>query len=137
MNHRVGRTVFAVFVGLLVAALSYQWITNPDGRIERELQEQVVQASREILRAVTASDSLEIVDPLAANRKVGKAYVYREGDGWAVSGYYRRGDGSPWYPYLMALNSELALTSLKVQDNDPQLLERAASDNAIELPGEQ
>ena len=136
MNHRIGRTVFATVVGLLVAVLSYQWITNPDGRTERLLQERVVEASRGILRATIGEDALEIVDPLAANRKVGKAYVYREGGGWAVSGHYRRGDGDRWHPYLMALDSELELTALKVGDDDPELLERAAGSAVIELLGD-
>tara|TARA_R110002096_G_scaffold22547_6_gene72278 strand:- start:12162 stop:12569 length:408 start_codon:yes stop_codon:yes gene_type:complete len=133
MNHRVGRVIFAVAVGLIVATLSYRWITNPAGRIERELQVQVVEASRDRLRGVVAGHGLEIVDSLAPNRKVGKAYIYPEGNDWTVSGYYRRGDDDQWHPYLMTLDAELALIALKIQDNDPGLVRQAASDPRIEM----
>lgn len=133
MNHRIGRTVFAVSIGLIVAVLSYRWITNPAGRIEREQQVQVVEASRDRLRAVVAGHSLEIVDTLAPNRKVGKAYIYPQGDNWTVSGYYRRGEADRWHPYLMLLNAELALVSLKMQDDEPMLLQDSASDPRIEI----
>ena len=133
MNHRIGRTVFAVSVGLIVALLSYRWITNPAGRIEREQQIQVVEASRDRLRDVISGHTLEIVDTLAPNRKVGKAYIYPQGNNWTVSGFYRRDEADRWHPYLMLLNAELALVSLKVQDDEPQLLQDSASDPRIEI----
>ena len=48
-NHRIGGLVFAFGVGLLVAFLSYQWITDPAPRLERQLQEATVMAAREQL----------------------------------------------------------------------------------------
>ena len=89
--------------------------------------------SRDRLTAVIGTRSLEFVDPLAPNRKVGKVYVYREGGGWAISGYYRRGDGDRWHPYLLYLSAGLEIRSLKIQDQDPTLLNRAAADPAIEV----
>ena len=133
MNHRIGRTAFAIIVGLLVASLSYRWITNPEGREERALQVSVVESSRSLLKSVLANDSIEIVDPMAPNRKAGKVYVYPEGDGWAVSGYYRRAEGDRWHPYLMMLSPDRELTSLKVQDRDRQLVERANTDPLLEV----
>ena len=133
MNHRIGRTAFAIIVGLLVASLSYRWITNPDGREERALQVSVVESSRSLLKSALANDSIEIVDPMAPNRKAGKVYVYPEGDGWAVSGYYRRAEGDRWHPYLMMLSPDRELTSLKVQDRDRQLVERANTDPLLEV----
>ena len=133
MNHRIGRAVFALGTGLLVAYLSFNWITSPEGRLERAAQEAAVMESRDHLTAVVGARSLVFVDPLAPNRKVGKVYVYREGDGWAISGFYRRGDADSWHPYLLYLGAESDITSLKIQDSDPALLQRAAADPAIEV----
>ncbi len=133
MNHKIGRVVFAVAVGLLVATFSYRWITNPDGREQRILQVGVVESSRTHIRALVDSGSLEIVDPVSPNRKVGKVYVYPDGEAWSVSGFYRRGEGDRWHAYLMALDAELALLSLKIQDSEPGLLERAALDPLLEI----
>lgn len=133
MDHRIGRGVFALLVGLLVAGLSYQWITNPDGREQRVIEEAVVAASREELKLIIESDSLDIVDPLSPNRKVGKVYVYPEGENWAVSGYYRRGEGDRWHPFLMHLASDRSMSKLKLQDRDQRLIERAASDPMLEI----
>jgi len=133
MNHRIGRIVFVFVIGLLVASFSYRWITNPEGRVERALQESVVGASRGHLRSAVGTDSLEIVDPLAPNRKAGKVYIYAEGDGWAVSGYYRRDENDRWHPYLMTLNTDQSLRFLKLKDRDQQLVERAASDPLLEI----
>lgn len=131
MNHRIGRLLFALAVGLGVAVLAFQWITNPQPRAEREREEQVVQVSRSLLATIVASDGLEIVDPLAPNRKLGKVYVYAEEPGWAVSGYYRRGEGDFWHPYLMTMTEDLKLFRLKVQD--PALSARASGDPMIEV----
>lgn len=131
MNHRVGRAVFSLVVGLAVAVFSYRWITNPAPRIERAQEEQVVQVSRSLLTTTVGSDALEIVDPLAPDRKVGKVYVYSEGPGWAVSGYYRRDEADRWHPYLVNLSQDLALVRLKVQD--AELAGRVADEPALEI----
>ncbi len=133
MDHRIGRFAFATIIGLLIASLSYQWITNPEGREERETQVSVVEASRLLLESIVAIEALEIVDPLAPNRKVGKVYVYPEDSGWAVSGFYRRGEGDRWHPYLMMLGPESGLVSLKVQDRDQHLAVRAETDPLLEI----
>ena len=116
MNHRVGRSVFALVVGLVVAYLSHEWITNPESRALRQAEERAVLAARELLVARVGTDSLEIVDPLAPRRKVGKVYVYAESPGWAVSGYYRRDDGDAWHPYLVYLAEDLTPHSFKAED---------------------
>ena len=133
MNHRVGRISFALLVGLIVAFSSYRWITDPGGREERALQVTVVEASRSRLRSETGLESIEIVDTLAPNRVVGKAYVFPEGEGWSVSGFYRRDDNDRWHPYLMSLTVDLTLVSLKVQDRDPELARRANSSPVLEV----
>ena len=131
MNHRIGRVLFALLVGLAVAVFSFKWITDPNPRGERARQEQVVQISRSLLSSMVESASLEIVDPLAPNRKVGKVYVFAEAPGWAVSGYYRRSGEDRWHPYLMRLTENLDLHRLKVQDE--ALAERAAADATLEI----
>jgi hypothetical protein len=131
MNHRIGRVIFAFGIGLVVAFYSYQWITNPEPRAERAAEEQVVERSRIELRSLLAEDSLEIVDPLSPDRKIGKVYVYAEGPGWAVSGYYRRGEQDPWHPYLMTLTDDLEFVRLKAKDS--LLLNQAAGDARLEV----
>ena len=116
MNHQIGRWVFALGVGVLVAFLSYRWITNPEPRIERQQQVEVVMVARESLVTATGIESAEIVDPLEPDRKVGKVYIYRAGDGWEVSGFYRRNEDDKWHPFLMVLDATPAMTNLKVQD---------------------
>lgn len=131
MNHRIARLVFAFGVGFLVAWLAFRWITNPAPRLERQLEEAVVTIARQHLSDTLALAELEIVDPLAPNRKVGKSYVYRAGAGWEVSGYYRRGDSDSWHPFLMSLDDSEALGNLKVRDT--AFAERARTDPRLDV----
>ena len=133
MNHRIGRLLFGFVVGLLVAVFSFQWVTDPGRRVERALQESVVVTARDVLEAALAVGKLEVVDPLAADRRVGKSYVYRTAGGWEVSGYYRRSDNDRWHPYLMRLDNSMALAQLKVRDPDPALVDRAADQLQLEV----
>lgn len=131
MNHRIARLAFGLGVGLIVAFMAFKWITNPEPRAERQLEETVVAASRQHLGATLASASVELVDPLSPERKVGKTYVYRAGDGWEVSGYYRRDENDRWHPYLMTLDASNAMTHLKVQDS--MLRESGAQNELLEI----
>ncbi|NNC76802.1 MAG: hypothetical protein HKN77_02500 [Woeseiaceae bacterium] len=108
--------------------MSYRWITNPQKQLEREQQERAVLLSRTILATRLQLPDLQIVDALAANRKVGKAYIYPAQIGWEISGYYRRDDNDRWHPYLMSLSAENELTLLKVQDMDARLAQLASED---------
>lgn len=114
--HRVGRLVFGFAVGLLAAFLSYRWVADSGGRAERALQERVVLASRQHLTATLAIGELEVVDPLAPDRVVGKVYVYPADSGWQVSGFYRRDARDLWHPYLATLHDSLQLAHLKISD---------------------
>lgn len=131
MNHQTGRLLFGIGVGVLVALGAYQWITNPAPRAERQREESVVVVSRRLIETTLAIGVLELVDPLAPNRIVGKSYVYRSNDGWDVSGYYRRNAGDLWHPYLMELDSELTLKHLKI--SDPGLVGTAADRPYLEI----
>ena len=131
MNHRVARLLFGFGVGLIVAVLAFKWITNPAPRAERRLEETVVLAARHNLQVALSFGDVEVVDPLAPNRKIGKSYVYRAGDGWEVSGYYRRGEGDRWHPFLMSLDDSRKLVRIKVQDGG--LVERATTDPLLEV----
>jgi len=130
MNHRIGRLVFAFSVGLIVAVLSYKWITNPAPRAERALEEATVAMARQHLQDTVADNDLEFVDPLSPDREVGKAYVYRAAIGWEVSGYYRRGDGDRWHAFLIGISSSNEMVSLKVQD--AALVEQARDNPLLE-----
>ncbi len=131
MNHRIGRVIFVTLFSAAVAWYSYQWITDPTGRAERALQENVVETARVRVADAIGRTELEFVDPLAPQRKVGKVYVYRKDNGWEVSGYYRRGANDAWHPWLLAMDASLARTHLKVQD--ASLQDRAAADPALEI----
>lgn len=131
MNHRIGRALFAAVVGLGVAVWSYQWITDPSGREERAEQEQTVLAARAVLAEVTQLENIEIVDPIAPQRKVGKVYVYRSESGWEVSGYYRRGEEDQWHPYLMRLATDRTLLNVRVKD--PGLPEQVVANPKLEI----
>jgi len=133
MNHRAGSVVFGVAIGLLVAVLSYQWLTDSSRRVERSKEVIVVELSRGILHDRLGIHDLQIVDALAPQRKVGRVYVYPRENGWDISGYYRRNDDDRWHPFLMALNAELSLSSLKVRDSDNNLAQRAATDPLFEV----
>ncbi len=131
MNHRIGRLLFAFGIGLIVAVAAFKWITNPAPRLERQLQEAVVMTAREHLATATGLAGLEIVDPVAADRKVGKSYIYRAGEGWEVSGHYRRSEEDQWHPFLMALDASSSMTHLRVQDGS--LADRARENELLEL----
>lgn len=132
-KHRTGSIIFGLAVGSLVAILSYQWLTNPQNRQEREQQERVVLLSRSILAARLQLTDPQIVDALATNRRVGKVYIYPVAAGWEVSGYYRRDDSDRWHPYLLSISQQDELLKLKVKDKDPQLQVLARTDPLIEL----
>jgi hypothetical protein len=131
MNHRIGRLLFAFGIGLIVAVAAFKWITNPAPRLERQLQEAVVMTAREHLATATGLAGLEIVDPVAPDRKVGKSYVFRAGEGWEVSGHYRRSEEDRWHPFLMALDASPSMTHLRLQDGS--LADRARENELLEL----
>lgn len=133
MNHRKGSLLFAVAVGIIVALLSYRWISDPAPKMERERQEHAVVESRRLLAATLSISDLELVDPLAPNRKVGKVYIYPAADGWEISGFYRRGENDRWHPYLMSLSQSLALESIKVRDSEVALVDRAENNPKLNV----
>jgi hypothetical protein len=133
MGRPPGSLVFGIAVGLVVAVLAYRWITAPEMRKQRVLEEAVVAEARLLLADTLEVTDPEIVDPLAPKRSVGKSYVYPAAQGWEVSGYYRRNAGDEWHAYLMALDKELALLKLKVKDDDPAIAQLAARDATLEV----
>jgi hypothetical protein len=129
INHRVMSLVFAFGVGLLVSFGSYQWITNEQRGAERAVEEAVVRESRLILESyVGRSTEIEISDPLNRVRAAGKVYIYPIGNGWEVSGHYRRVGERRWNAYLMSLDAESRLVSLSVEDARADLVGIAADD---------
>lgn len=126
---RLAGFILALTAGVGLALYAYHRVTDPAPTIQRQQEEAIVLAARDILRDyVAVSGQLEIVDPLAKNRVAGKVYIYPAEDGWAVSGHYRRAPAAHWRPWLMALDASGTLVLLKVQDDDPLVLARAASD---------
>jgi hypothetical protein len=125
--------MFAVVVGVVVALLSYRWISDPAPKIERERQEHAVAESRRLLADTLSIRNLELVDPLEPNRKVGKVYIYPIADGWEISGHYRRDENDRWHPYLMALSQSLALEAIKVRDSEVALVERAKNNPKLSV----
>ena len=133
MNHRKGSLTFAAIVGIVVALLSYRWISDPAPKMERERQELAVTESRRLLADTLSISDLELVDALAPNRRVGKVYIYPIADGWEISGYYRRRENDRWHPYLMSLSHSLELETIKVRDSEAALVERAEKDPKLSV----
>jgi len=131
MNHQITRLIFAFGIGIVVAVFAYRWIIDPAPRAERVMQESVVAAARNLLEQTLEIGTLEVVDPLAPDRKIGKTYVFPAAQGWEVSGYYRRDDIDLWHPYLMTLDDSLQLTHLKV--SDPVLFDRVNDKPLLEV----
>lgn len=128
-----GSLLFGLAVGLVVAVIAYRWITSPEMRSQRLLEEAVVAESRLLLTDRLQLPDPEIVDPLAPKRSVGKTYVYPAEHGWEVSGFYRRNAGDDWHAYLIQLDAERRLLHLRVQDDDPVIRRLAARDAALEV----
>ena len=133
MERRPGSLVFGLATGLLIAIISYRWMTVPDLSSGRLLEESVVADSRRVLALRLRLDAPEIVDPLAPRRSVGKAYVYPAAGGWEISGYYRRNATDEWHAYLLRLDAGRRLLGLRVRDGDPQVAELARLDPALDV----
>ena len=126
-GQRVGGIVFALAVGMAVAVYGYLRVTDPQPRIERQREEAIVQQASDALRvALGARNDLQIVDPLNPNRVAGKTYVYPDGGGWEVSGYYRHGDDGLWNPWLMRLDQDGSLVQVTVRDASGEIDELAS-----------
>jgi hypothetical protein len=128
LNHRILRLVVAFAFGLVMAYGSYQWITDTERSDRRAEEERVVLASRDILRDYIGASDLELSDPLDRVRAAGKVYIYPTDAGWEVSGHYRRAGEKTWHDFLLTLDAEAALLSLRVNDDDPDLANLAQSD---------
>jgi len=133
-RHRILRLSFALAAGLALAWLAWESDPDPETRQMRKQEEAVVLEARRLLREqVAAGSALEIVDPLAPAREIGKVFVYPAREGWEVSGYYRRVGARRWHPWLMHLSADRSLLELAVQDDEPALAERAASDERLKV----
>lgn len=128
VNHRILRLVVAFGVGLALSLYAYQRVTDPRPGMQRAEEEAVVQAARAILQSYVQHRDLQIVDPLAPDRQVGKVYIYPSDVGWDVSGHYRRHAADPWHPYLMQLDPMSGLVGLSVKDGDAHLRRKASED---------
>ncbi|MFQ5546804.1 MAG: hypothetical protein ACE5FV_00820 [Woeseia sp.] len=123
IDHDIVRPVVALVIGLLLAVYVYRLVTDPEPALRKARQEAVVMASRDILRSYVAPDAtIQIVDPVSPDRKVGKVYIYPSATGWEVSGHYRRDDGDRWHPFLLVMNAGEELESLKVRDSNDRLI---------------
>ena len=91
----------------------------------------VVEMARSHLGTALSLADLELVDPLLPDRKVGKAYVYRDGNGWQVSGFYRRDARDLWHPFLLTMDKNLVLEHLKI--SDAALLDEFSGSDRVEV----
>lgn len=132
--HRAARILVSLAVGLGVSFYAFHRVTDVEPGQQRAREEAAVGSARAIVgRYVVAESELQIVDPLAPNRAIGKVYVYPAGSGFEVSGYYRRDEADKWHPFLMRLGPDSSLVGLSVRDNDAALLRRAASDPRLDV----
>ena len=124
--------LFAAVVGLLIAWFVYDGVTDPERSTERRAEERVVLAARaHLLDMLALPSDAAVVDPLQPNRVVGKVYVYPSGDAWDVSGYYRRSTESEWRPWLMHLDGDLSLQTLRLSSADPGAARLAAGNPKV------
>ncbi|HEX7718827.1 MAG TPA: hypothetical protein VF389_03385 [Woeseiaceae bacterium] len=132
--HRFVRLVVAFAIGIAVALYAYDRVTDPEPALQRAQEEAAVLASRSILADYLAvGPGLQIVDPLAPDRVVGKVFVYPSAEGFDVSGHYRRSDTARWHPFLMRLDHNAGLLDLSVADDDEQLRQRSAADPRLRV----
>jgi hypothetical protein len=125
-HHRIIRLVIAFAIGIFLALYSFERISDPEPGMQRAREEAVVLSAREILKSYVSPDTeIEIVDPLATDRSVGKAYIYPTESGWEVSGHYRRYGADSWHPFLMLLDSNVQLVSLSVRDDSEKVIAAA------------
>ncbi len=128
-HHRIIRLIVAFAIGIFLALYSFERISDPEPALQRAREESVVLSAREILKSYVAGESqIDIVDPLASDRSVGKSYIYPTDDGWEISGHYRRYASDRWNPFLMSLDTGGELVSLTVRDDDEEVGAIAAGD---------
>ena len=128
-RHRYMQWVVAIVVGVILSLMAFQRSTDPEPARQRAHEENVVRAARlHLISYVSPGGELQLVDPLAPDRKVGKTYIWPADSGWEVSGYYRRDPQDPWHPFLMSLDASSALTSLAVKDSNERLIGMSVQD---------
>jgi hypothetical protein len=129
INHRYMKWVVAIGAGFLLALWAFDRSTDPEPTRQKVIQEAVVAESRLVLKSYVAPDGqLHLVDPLAPDHKIGKVYILPAGNGWDVSGHYRRNEADQWHPYLLKLDSESRLISLAVKDGNSRLIDMSSRD---------
>jgi len=127
--HRYLQWLVAITVGVVIWFVVFERATDPEPARQKAIEEAVVYEARLLLVSyVSPGGELQVVDPLAPDRTVGKTYIWPNGDGWEVSGYYRRNAQDPWHPYLMTLDASTALSSLAVKDRNDRLIGMSAQD---------
>jgi len=128
-KHRYMRWVVAIAIGVMLSLLVFERSTDPEPTRQKVIQEAVVGAARlHLISYVRPETELQLVDPLAPDRNVGKTYIWPADDGWDVSGYYRRDTKDRWHPFLMRLDSSSELISLAVKDSNERLIGMSAQD---------
>lgn len=129
INHKVIRPLVAVTFGVILALYAYQRVTDPEPGLQRAREEAIVVNARDILQSYVAPGAaIEIVDPIEPNSKVGKVFIAPKGNGWEISGHYRRDERDSWHPYLMTLDSQGGLAALAVKDGSDRLIGMSAQD---------
>lgn len=133
-HHRIIRLVIAFAIGIVLALYSFERISDPDPALQRAREEAVVLSAREMLKSLVSADAgIAIVDPLATDRSIGKAYIYPTQKGWEVSGHYRRLGTDRWHPFLMSLDSNVQLVSLSVRDDNEKLIAAATQNPKLSV----
>jgi hypothetical protein len=128
-RHSYMQWIVAIAVGVIVSLLVFERVTDPEPTLQKVIEEAVVMEARLLLLSyVLPGGELQLVDPLAPDRKVGKTYIWPVESGWEVSGFYRRDQQDRWHPFLMNLDASSQLTLLAVQDSNERLIGMSARD---------
>ena len=116
-EYTIKQIIFALTIGFVLSWFVYQSTIKPPYQAQRKLEEQIVtKANFLLIEKLGLPADIEVIDPVNADKDVGKTYISPENKKWQVSGYYRRNELDEWHPWLMNLDESYNLTGLSVQD---------------------
>ena len=116
VKYTINQKVFAVIIGLTISYYAYKWVVDPAPRLQRQAEERIVSHARKsVFQLLELTEQTKVIDPLNPNKKVGKTYLAPNDNGWQVSGYLRRDEAEPWYPWLISLDNNLDIVELRIQ----------------------
>jgi len=130
-KYTIKQIIFALTTGFVLSWFVYQSTIKTPYQAQRKLEEQIVtKANVLLIEQLGFPTDIEVIDPVNADKDVGKTYISPENKKWQVSGYYRRSEFDDWHPWLMDLSQDLRIVGLSIQDN-PYLFSEEILENSL------